>query len=623
VRDGLLRRRKVHGYEDGERGKTTGEYRNFKGKQNMICGMLLNQNEIAVIREKIKKHKWAENAFRRVRHKAEEVFLTNCPKTLGAMVNALEAAAVIYSISGEQQFAAGAEEVLKNNLNFPELFGEVTSDTYNFGCNTLLTGLVLPHLCTCLDLLQDGLAKETRRHVLDNIILPAARHLQTNNRCDCNWQTCHSAGLLAAGIISGDRELINFAIDDQNCGIRRHLTIAFRSDGLQWEGSLGYHLHTLTMLMLAAEMARHIGIDLFSEGGNTPFIKRMLDVPIKLAFPDLSLPTNNDAHQTALADFEQLYELGYARYHDPAYGWLIEKNDRASLFSLLFGEEDIQAVPPGSKSCNLEQSGWTIIKGVEGSNYWRSDCIASVMDHGPHGDWHGHPDKLGIEVFAGGLRWIQDAGSPTGYHCRQHWEYFRRTLAHNTVVVDCQDQLFERANDNALEDIKHTGKLIEFNGNTRSVCASVDWAYPGVGYTRTLSIKDASLTDRFEITSGDLHTYDYILHGRGMVEIPSLSMEEGRFDQIKGGYEYFVNVSRTTTDDGWTAIFKDGGWPDGNFSPTGKKFEIRVAGAPGTEIYTGYSPSHLIGVYIPFILVRRKTKDTIFQCVMQTIAIKK
>jgi len=140
----------------------------------------------------------------------------------------------------------------------------------------------------------------------------------------------------------------------------------------------------------------------------------------------------------------------------------------------------------------------------------------------------------------------------------------------------------------------------------------VDWAYGGVHYKRTLALSGDLLTDEFEVSSKDIHTYDYILHGRGVVEAISLEMERTRFPQRQGGYEYLVNVCRARCDDDWVIVFKDGGWPDGRFEATGKELEVKMKKEKGTEIYTGYSPSHLRGVNIPFVLVRRKTKNTVF-----------
>jgi hypothetical protein len=65
-------------------------------------------------------------------------------------------------------------------------------------------------------------------------------------------------------------------------------------------------------------------------------------------------------------------------------------------------------------------------------------------DHGPHGFLriaaHAHADALAIEVRAGGVQLLCDPGTYC-YHSESIWrEYFRSTLAHNTLELLGQDQ---------------------------------------------------------------------------------------------------------------------------------------------------------------------------------------
>jgi hypothetical protein len=578
----------------------------------MHIGLLFNDAELETIRAKVGDHRWAENGCRRLKSQADQIFIGDRPAN--STLNALEAAAIYFSITGDDEHISHVQSLLERSGSFPDLFGTVSASTYDFGCNTLATGHRLPHLCIVLDLLWDMLSDSVKDHIANGLIRPAVNHLRSNDRRDSNWQTAHSTGLLAAGLVLADGDVSDFALNDPGHGLIRHMTTSFLSDGLHWEGSFGYHWGTLRNLLLSAEMVRHTGVDLYSEGGDNPYIKKMLDVPIRMAFPDRSLPVNNDAGQSSLGNLHQHYELAYARYQDPAYGWVLEGSDRASLYALLYGEPELSSEAPDSRSTTLKQSGWTSLKSIEGPNYWDSKGMAVVLDHGPHGDWHGHPDKLGIELFADGLKWIGNEGSPVGYHCQQHWEYFRRTLAHNTVVVDFKDQHFVRAGDDVYKDLEHTGELenCALGESIKTVSASVKWVYEGVDYRRTLSLEQDGLKDQFELSSDESHTYDYILHGKGTIEPVDAEMVADRLPQTTGGYEYFVNTTCLVSDEDFTVVFKDGGWPDGRFVPTGKELEITIVGAPETEFWTGYAPSHLAGVFIPFLLVRRCEMNTTF-----------
>ncbi len=588
----------------------------------MKVGLLVDDAEVEIIRSRIERQPWALGAFRRLKSTADAVFgwrggtVGSTPR---GSASAVEAAALVYRISGDEAYADAAGGILEGAGSFAELFGSISSDTFDFGCNTLFTGHQLPHLSIAFDLLWDELPAKVRDHVAEDLILPAVKHLRTNDRRDSNWQSAHSAGILSAGLVLEKKDLVSFALDDPDHGLRRHMSTSFLGDGLHWEGSFGYHFGTVGHILISAEMARHSGIDLYAEGDGTPYIKRMLDVAIQMAFPDRSLPINNDAGPMALDGVSQHFELGYARYADPAFGWVIEQTDRSSLYALVAGKETVDAVTPGSASVDLEQTGWTALKSVQGTDYWGSGTTVAVLDHGPHGDWHGHPDKLGLEVFADGLYWIRNDGSPVGYHNRQHWDYFRRTLSKNTVVVDHQDQDFERAGDDVLRDLDRTGTVegLTLSDGAQRVAASVDWAYEGITYRRTVALDGAVVIDAFEVGADEEHTYDYILHGRGVVELSGLGAVRERLPQDTGGYEYFVNTACAQTDGPWCVIFKDGGWPDGRFVPTGKQLTISFEPEPGTGITIGYAPSRLRGVYSPFVLVRRTARNTVFRAALQ------
>lgn len=588
----------------------------------MKVGLLVNQDDLAAIKAKMDRQAWAEAAYHRLRSTADAVFLRSDQADggwRGRKAAAVEAAALVYRISGDAAYADAAVAILKEAGSFGELFGGIRSDTYDFGCNTLFTGHQLPHLSIASDLLWEDLPQAVRDHVVEDLIRPAVKHLRTNDRRDSNWQSSHSAGILSAGLLLDDEALTGFALDDPDHGLRRHMSTSFLSDGLHWEGSFGYHFGTVNHILISAEMARHAGIDLYAEGGDDPHIKRMLTVALQMAFPDRSLPVNNDSGAMSLDGVAHTFELGYARYGDPAFGWVIRDSDRSSLYALVAGKEPVEAEPPHSVSSSLSQTGWTALKSEEGKGYWGSSATVAVLDHGPHGDWHGHPDKLGLEVFADGLCWIGNDGSPVGYHNRQHWDYFRRTLSKNTVVVDFLDQHFERAGDDVTKDLARTGKVedLVLGPDTKRVTASVDWAYEGVVYRRTVALSGAAVTDAFELQSDAEHTYDYILHGRGVVELTGLGVARARPPQDAGGYEFFVNTARARTDGEWRVVFQDGGWPDGRFVPTGKQLTVSFGAVPGTEVIIGYAPSRLRGVYRPFVMARRVARNTVFNVTIQ------
>jgi hypothetical protein len=70
--------------------------------------------------------------------------------------------------------------------------------------------------------------------------------------------------------------------------------------------------------------------------------------------------------------------------------------------------------------------------------------VRGIVDAGPLGylsiSAHGHADALALTLSVGGREFLVDPGT-YAYHTQKQWrDYFRGTAAHNTVVVDGENQ---------------------------------------------------------------------------------------------------------------------------------------------------------------------------------------
>ncbi|MFD6436263.1 alginate lyase family protein [Streptomyces venezuelae] len=91
---------------------------------------------------------------------------------------------------------------------------------------------------------------------------------------------------------------------------------------------------------------------------------------------------------------------------------------------------------PTSRPAHFADAGMTILRGPE--------KIWCRCDGGPHGFLsiaaHAHADALSVEVRHDGVDVLADPGTYC-YHGQPHWrQYFRSTLAHNTLQLDDTDQ---------------------------------------------------------------------------------------------------------------------------------------------------------------------------------------
>jgi hypothetical protein len=72
---------------------------------------------------------------------------------------------------------------------------------------------------------------------------------------------------------------------------------------------------------------------------------------------------------------------------------------------------------------------------------WTKEARYLLFNAGPYGGFHGHEDKLSIEIYAYGQTFIVDPGSYTYYPEDPFRLYFVGSQGHNTLLVDNQSQI--------------------------------------------------------------------------------------------------------------------------------------------------------------------------------------
>ncbi|HWQ53073.1 MAG TPA: heparinase II/III family protein, partial [Bryobacteraceae bacterium] len=384
-----------------------------------------------------------------------------------------------------------------------------------------------------------------------------------------------------AGFSIGNPDLVSEAIDDSDRGFSAQIARGVTDDGLWFEGSLGYHRYTMDALWPLAEAARLAGTDLYTERYRTVY-----DAPLVLALPDGNAPGFNDSAGGNVLTAAPLYEIAFARWKSPAYGRLLSRTRRTSLEALLYGADETSSGPmiPG-ESMLLRAPGYGML---------RAPGITVAARFGMHGGGHGHPDKLNIVTFGAGKPWGVDPGS-INYGVPLHREWYRTTIAHNTVSVDEQLQ----ANvDGALEDWRTAA-------GATTLIASANAVYPGVSLRRSIAVRKGSIEDRFECRSADEHVYDWAFHAPGRLTC-SLDMEPR--DAPLGaanGYQHITGVTHARTDAAWHARWEQ----------EGARLTLRVEPAPGTEVFTGVAPGRNPADRVPCLVIRRRARQTIFDTV--------
>ena len=414
-----------------------------------------------------------------------------------------------YVLSGEQKYAIRAKEMLLNLASrYPQY--QQQSRGGKLFWQTLDEAVAFVDIAYTYDLIYESgvLTKEEKNKIESNVFYPASETINANKQGRSNWQAWHNAAIGMIGFVVGDRSLIKEAIEGEN-GFHYLLEHGVKSDGFWWEGSIAYHMYTLTALHVLAEAAKSWGYDLYGH----PKLKKMFDAPIYYAYPDLRLPTNNNGGtfgQSLIGSVSSRgyyeYEAAYAHYQDPAYGWLLSEkyratNPRRGDFALFLGADKLPTntnIPLSSR--NFDDIGHAVLRSGNGNKQ-----TYVLLDYGAHGGAHGHFDKLHIDLYGLGNLLAPDFGTP-GYHHPLHQPWYIQTISHNTVVVNERSQAAA------------TGKLHYFfdEGPFQLVYASANDAYSVEQYERMVWNLDSYVLDWFRVSDPKKENiYDWVFHGLG------------------------------------------------------------------------------------------------------------
>lgn len=308
-----------------------------------------------------------------------------------------------------------------------------------------------------------------------------------------NWQMWHNSGLAALGIALENDSIVHIAVDKPGYGYHYLVQKHKNADGWINEGSPHYHYYPLEALLFTANAVRCRGIRLFDSN-----LHDMFAMPVKGAYPDLSFPAHGDGWYGAnLLSQTALYEIASTRFNDSLFTEVLQisykRKKRLDPEALL----NNRALAVNKTDC-LIQPGYSFDK--SGFCLLRSGTRTVVLKFGGEGIGHGHPDKLSITLHDGKRELISDFGT-SGYGTPDYLQWYKRTLSHNTITIDGQDQQ------------KSTGKLLIFHPRADGGEAEMlsETAYLGVTMKRNIDLHGKEVTDVFTCTSDSTHTYEYVI----------------------------------------------------------------------------------------------------------------
>jgi hypothetical protein len=109
------------------------------------------------------------------------------------------------------------------------------------------------------------------------------------------------------------------------------------------------------------------------------------------------------------------------------------------------GTNGHQGATPDQTSVAFQNAGYYVMR-----SDWSQNAKYLLFDSGPCRGYHGHEDKLSIEVFVFGTPFIVDSGSYTYENTDPFRAYFVGSQGHNTILVDGRSQIRRWSGDGML-----------------------------------------------------------------------------------------------------------------------------------------------------------------------------
>lgn len=281
----------------------------------------------------------------------------------------------------------------------------------------------------------------------------------------------------------------------------------FLDDGYWWECSPSHSVYMIRGMCRYA-LGRHLlGDPTWSKAYNGKSLEYVLEALCKTMTPFGEIPSINDSNGNdghLLTDYPELRVPLYLIGRGDLLRMARDSGEAPAMRGMEL--DPVRQEDPRYTSVMLPDAGLAVMR-----DGWSADDGYLILDFGPHGGGHGHPDKLSFVMFANGHHWIPDASNSPHYSIfPEQYTWHKQTISHNTVLANHESQ-----NECA-------GQLVFWRTDVDvdMVCAYHDEGYEGLLHRRTIVhprrgyflIHDAldAEADGFDL--------DWLLHVYGEVE---------------------------------------------------------------------------------------------------------
>jgi hypothetical protein len=245
--------------------------------------------------------------------------------------------------------------------------------------------------------------------------------------------------------------------------------------------SMDYMRITWASLSLLAELQRTTtGVD---PAHHFPVFRNMGTTYLYKLLPD-GTPSREGDNEYPVLDSRDTAIVGYAvnRFKDPYSAWLLRKSGFFAkewvLPVLEFLWDDPQVSPRDPALTSEEelprQRYFAGVGHLVMRNGWKPDSTWIEFDCGPYFSKHQHLDQNQINIYRGGYLAIDSGADYTDTESPHYLNYYRRTVAHNSVLVyDPAEKSFW--SDNVLPAANDGGQRMDSSRYWNTIRSPEDW----------------------------------------------------------------------------------------------------------------------------------------------------
>ncbi|WP_070000358.1 heparinase II/III domain-containing protein [Cellulosilyticum sp. I15G10I2] len=457
---------------------------------------------------------------------------------------------LMYLLSEDKSYARKVIEILtayaKYYIDY-QIHGDIP---YNgpgkAEAQTLNEAIFIRNLALAYDLVEECMTSEEKELIKDRLLIPGAEFLREHRHNQIhNHEVITNSAIAVVGVLYQRDDLITFALYEKY-GLLYQLEHGILEDKVWFECSFGYHFYALLSFLSFEKFALNTSYSTI----NHPHYQGMLEAVFNFLQPDFSLPLLNDTnygHSSLKHNY--LFEFVYTHTRSPQILKLLneiyKEQERKNLEAFFYGVDDLpKSEPIELRSYHSDKgSGHTVLRG--------DDNRYLLFRHGAYGGEHDHYDRLGISYLAHGERIAPDIGT-TGYGAPLHYDYYKNTGTHNTVVINEENQM------------PAEGKVLRFEkvGNITYIEAEVDFkkpyvmpdsftivqwdekSYKNVRMVRKIAWADTYMADLFIVEGVDDYSIDWCMHFCGMKSSQHADEKKIHRFSDKKPFKYLHDVTR-------------------------------------------------------------------------------